>query len=102
MYYYNDMPFESEQSALNTMGSIKMFYAGDPRTGFVENSRVKHRRYVLLSTDIAKLANINNAADGSVALAVDTGDKYVLHNNSWVKQLSTGVDDVVWTPIAQS
>lgn len=39
--------------------------------------------YIVLSTDLSKLALITNAAEGSTALATDTGDLYILHMGLW-------------------
>lgn len=41
--------------------------------------------YIVLSTDISKLALISNATEGSTALCTDTGDLYILHVGKWVK-----------------
>ena len=41
--------------------------------------------YALTAADVAKLANIANAADGSTALAVDTKDLYVKISGVWSK-----------------
>jgi hypothetical protein len=81
MYYYMDMPFESEQIAQSTFGSIKMYYVGEPYQG----ANVKLRGYVLLSADAGKLDYITNAAEGSQAIIADTGETYILCNNEWIK-----------------
>ena len=39
--------------------------------------------YIFLSTDLSKLSLITNAAEGSTALATDTGDLYILHMGIW-------------------
>ena len=39
--------------------------------------------YIFLSTDLSKLSLITNAAEGSTALATDTGDLYILHMGLW-------------------
>lgn len=86
MYYYMDMPFESEQIAKNTFGSIKMYYIGEPTLGYVNQGvNVKLRGYVLLSVDAGKLDYITNAAEGSQAIIADTGETYILCNNEWIK-----------------
>ena len=41
--------------------------------------------YIVLSTDISKLDDITNAAEGSTALCTDTGDLFILHVGDWVK-----------------
>lgn len=85
MFYYMDMQFESEEIAKNTMGSIKMCYVGETSLGYANNAKQKYRKYTLLSVDFAKLSLINNAIDGSEALAVDTGETYILCNDAWIK-----------------
>lgn len=85
MYYYMDMPFESESIAKQRFGSIKMFYRNnDDRLGGLSNGvDIRLRSYVLLSTDYAKLSNITNAADGSKAIEADTGKVYILCDSLW-------------------
>lgn len=85
MFYYMDMPFVSEEIAKNAMGSIQMYYIGETNLGYVNNSNCKYRKYTFVSTDLDKLNLINNAIDGSMALAVDTGDTYILCNKQWQK-----------------
>lgn len=82
MFYHLDMPFESEQIAKSTMGSIAMYYVGEYNQGFTGTIH-KVRGYTLLSADIGKLNLITNAADGSQALVVDTGRTYLLCDGQW-------------------
>ena len=49
--------------------------------------------YIVLSTDISKLDEITNAAEGSTALCTDTGDLYILHVGEWVKLGGDGNDN---------
>ena len=39
--------------------------------------------YIFKSADLSKLSLITNAAEGSTALATDTGDLYILHMEMW-------------------
>ena len=39
--------------------------------------------YIFKSADLSKLSLITNAAEGSTALATDTGDLYILHMGIW-------------------
>ena len=92
MYCYMEMIFPSEADAPD-FGSIKMYYVGELKNGYQNygiNNKV--RGYTLLSDDIPKLDLITNAADGSQALVVDTGDVYVFCSEEWRKwQGGTGV-----------
>lgn len=85
MYYYMDMPFDSETVAKQTFGSIKMYYRNnDDRLGGLSNGvDIRLRSYVFLSSDYSKLSNITNAADGSKAVEADTGKVYILCANQW-------------------
>lgn len=87
-YYYNDMPFADEATAKSTFGSIKMYYRNNnDRLGTTSTALdLRLRYYVFMSTDYSKLSNITNAADGSKAIAADTGDLYILCNGSWLLQ----------------
>lgn len=91
MYIIMDMPFLSIADAPD-FGSIGMYFVGSKELGYMEQENKRYRKYALLSSDINKLNNITNALDGSEALAVDTGDIYILHNNTWTKQSSTNSD----------
>lgn len=97
MYYCMDMEFKSENT-IPDFGTIKMYYVGDTKLGFVNlSSRTKLRGYTLLSKDISKLNLITNAADGSHALVVDTGKTYILCNEQWIEW--TGNNSGVGTTI---
>lgn len=54
---------------------------GSIRLVTAENSDVK--RYILNSSDVAKLDLITNAFDGSIAYCIDTGKLYIKHLNRW-------------------
>ena len=82
MYVKLGMFFKSEIDAPD-FGSISMYFVGPKEQGYVEDGNKKIRKYTLLSTDLNKLNNITNALDGSEALAVDTGNSYILSNNTW-------------------
>ena len=88
MVYYLDMPFEKEED-IPDFGSIAMYFVGLPQLGYHEYNNKKFRKYVLDSVDITKLNLINNAIDGSQAEILDTGDKYILCENQWIKQPTT-------------
>lgn len=85
MYIYMDMVFTSP-SDVPDFGSIQMYFTGTKEEGYVEADNKKFRKYSFLSIDKSKLNNITNALDGSQALAVDTGDIYILYNNQWVEK----------------
>ena len=65
------------------------FEAGSvPDFGSIRMTAQRHNNvndYIVLSTDISKLNEITNAAEGSTALCTDTGDLYILHVGEWVK-----------------
>ena len=82
MYVKLGMFFKSEIDAPD-FGSISMYFVGPKEQGYVEDGNKKIRKYTLLSTDLNKLNNITNALDGSEALTVDTGNSYILSNNTW-------------------
>ena len=99
MYYCMDMEFVSE-SSIPDFGSIRMYYVGDKTLGFVNwSSRIKLRGYTLLSKDINKLNLITNAADGSQALVVDTGQTYILCDSQWIEWVSNNGSGSVGTTI---
>lgn len=83
MFYCLDMPFETEQEAMAKLGSIKMSAAADRVLGYTTGSCIRLRYYTLLADDVNKLANINNAADGSMALIADTNNVYMLCAGEW-------------------
>ena len=107
MYYIMDMPFASKEEAPD-FGTITMVYAGMPQLGYIRQGGCIFRCYTFLSKDISKLNQINNAADGSKALAVDTGDVYILCDQNWYKQPissgggsspDSGTSDDTWSPL---
>ena len=69
------------------MGMV--FEAGSvPDFGSIRMTAQRHSNvndYIVLSTDVSKLDDITNAAEGSTALCTDTGDLYILHVGEWVK-----------------
>lgn len=85
MFYYNDMPFVDEATAKASFGTIKMYYRNNnDRLGSTSyGGDICLRYYVFMSTDYSKLSIIDNATDGSRAVAADTGDVYILCNDSW-------------------
>ena len=59
-----------------------------PDFGSIRMTTQRHNNvndYIALSSDISKLDDITNAAEGSTALCTDTGDLYILHVGDWVK-----------------
>jgi hypothetical protein len=60
-----------------------MYYVGTKDLGYVEEGHKKFRKYTFQSTDLNKLSLITNAIDGSQALAVDTGQIYILYDDQW-------------------
>ena len=59
-----------------------------PDFGSIRLTTQRHNNindYIVLSTDISKLDDITNAAEGSTAICTDTADLYILHMNEWVK-----------------
>lgn len=72
-------------------GSIHITHVGCKITGTARTDSYgkpidfRIREYVLNSEDITKLALINNAADGSKAVAADTGDIFLLCEGVWNK-----------------
>lgn len=105
IYYYMDMPFDSKETAENTFGSIKMSMRGRDRRGTSpDGGDMRLRKYVFLSQDLSKLANITNAIDGSEARAIDTGITYVLCSGEWRKYSTansggSGEDNSEWSDI---
>lgn len=84
MYYYADMPFDSLTDAIEHLGTIKMCFIGRNRLGTAaDGTDLRVRGYVFMSEDLEKLNNIINAADGSRAVAADTGYTYLLCNGEW-------------------
>ena len=69
------MGMEFPENAVPDFGSIRM----------TKQCYNNVNDYIVLSSDISKLNNITNAAEGSTALCTDTGDLYILHMGEWVK-----------------
>ena len=90
-YYIMDMPFESKEVAPD-FGTIKMYYVGQPQSGYVEQeAKYRIRGYTLMKKDLKKLKQITNAADGSEATVVDSNEVYILCDGEWTKwAVSTG------------
>lgn len=85
MYYIMDMPFPSQEDAPD-FGTIKMYFAGLPQTGYIEQATNRRlRAYTLLEKDLDKLDLISNAADGSQASVVDANETYILCDGEWIK-----------------
>lgn len=100
MYYYMDMPFESQTVAEQTLGSIKMFRRSPDRLGTAaDGSDIRWRGYVLLATDISKLSNITNAAEGSEAFIADTGKIYMLCDGQWSEWTGSGGTTLKWSHV---
>lgn len=83
MYFYLDIPFNTEEEAHTALGNIKLIYKGLKELGYINYNNKQYREYVLTSTDIPKLSNITNAADGSKAVVTDTKRTYYLCNGTW-------------------
>lgn len=98
-YYIMDMPFESKETAPD-FGTIKMYYVGQPQSGYVEQeAKYRIRAYTLTEKDLEKLKLITNAADGSEAIVVDTGKIYLLCDNQWVEWTGNNSDGSIVTTI---
>lgn len=69
------MGMEFPENAVPDFGSIRL----------TAQRHTNVNDYIVLSTDISKLDEITNAAEGSTALCTDTGDLYILHVSEWVK-----------------
>lgn len=88
--YYLDMYFPSEED-LPDFGSLHLTWVGGQILGVKQKDRYgrdidkRMRKYVFLSDDLNKLSLINNAADGSQAIAADTGERYILCEGTWNK-----------------
>lgn len=93
--YYLDMYFPTEQD-IPDFGSIRLTGVGGKtpqekrKDSFGLPIDVRLRRYILLSEDAEKLSLINNAAEGSVGMAVDTRDSYILCEGQWHKTSRSG------------
>lgn len=93
MYFYMDMAFPTKNDVPD-FGSIKMYYIGEPTFGYINHGiNIKLRAYTLLSQDINKLNLITNAADGSQALVIDTGETYIFCAGQWRLWTGSGNKD---------
>ena len=73
---------------MTTVTLMGMIFSSDnvPDFGSIRLTKKRYNNvnnYIFLSTDLSKLALITNAAEGSTALATDTGDLYILHMGLW-------------------
>ena len=73
---------------MTTVTIMGMIFSSDnvPDFGSIRLTKKRYNNvndYIFLSTDLSKLALITNAAEGSTALATDTGDLYILHMGTW-------------------
>ena len=99
--HYLDMYFPTEND-IPDFGTIRLINVGPiigDRTERDQYGKVidmRLREYVLLSDDISKLQLINNAADGSKAIIVDTGKEYILAYNQW-REWTGGNSDITWS-----
>ena len=86
MYMALDMVFTNPAEAAAAIGDIKMYFVGKEDEGFVKEGNKKYREYILLSKDLAKLNNITNALDGSLAFVIDTNSNYRLKGGQWITE----------------
>ena len=86
MYMALDMPFTNPAEATAAIGDIKMYFVGNEKDGFVREGNKRYRQYILLSKDLAKLNNITNALDGSLAFVIDTNSNYRLKGGQWITE----------------
>lgn len=73
---------------MTTVTLMGMIFSSDtvPDFGSIRLTKKRYNNvndYIVLSTDLSKLSLITNAAEGSTALATDTGDLYILHMGIW-------------------
>lgn len=73
---------------MTTVTIMGMIFSSDnvPDFGSIRLTKKRYNNvndYILKSADLSKLALITNAAEGSTALATDTGDLYILHMGTW-------------------
>lgn len=86
--YYLDMYFPTNND-IPDFGTIRMTNVGCKILGTNMTDNYEHkidvriRNYILMSCDSSKLDLINNAADGSKAVAADTGEEFVLCDGLW-------------------
>lgn len=88
--FYLDMYFPAKNDVPD-LGTIRMTYVGCRILGAPKNDIYGHaidlrvRNYVFMSVDGPKLSLINNAADGSKAVAADTGEVFIFCSGIWNK-----------------
>ena len=74
---------------MTTVTIMGMVFTADsvpPEFGSIRLTKMRHNNvndYIFKSADLSKLSLITNAAEGSTALATDTGDLYILHMGIW-------------------
>ena len=73
---------------MTTVTIMGMIFSSDtvPDFGSIRLTKKRYNNvndYILKSADLSKLSLITNAAEGSTALATDTGDLYILHMEMW-------------------
>lgn len=73
---------------MTTVTLMGMIFSSDnvPDFGSIRLTKKRYNNvndYIFLSTDLSKLSLITNAAEGSTAIATDTGDLYILHMGIW-------------------
>ena len=73
---------------MTTVTIMGMLFSSDnvPDFGSIRLTKKRYNNvndYILKSADLSKLSLITNAAEGSTALATDTGDLYILHMGIW-------------------
>ena len=74
---------------MTTVTIMGMVFTADsvpPDFGSIRLTKKRYNNvndYIFLSIDLSRLSLITNAAEGSTALATDTGDLYILHMGLW-------------------
>lgn len=73
---------------MTTVTIMGMIFSSDnvPDFGSIRLTKKRYNNvndYIFKVEDLSKLSLITNAAEGSTALATDTGDLYILHMGIW-------------------
>lgn len=73
---------------MTTVTIMGMIFSSDnvPDFGSIRLTKKRYNNvndYIFKVEDLSKLSLITNAAEGSTALATDTGDLYILHMGLW-------------------
>ena len=73
---------------MTTVTIMGMLFSSDtvPDFGSIRLTKKRYNNvndYIFKVEDLSKLSLITNAAEGSTALATDTGDLYILHMGIW-------------------